>query len=201
MEGSSSKYFIATLLLLHALTSHISSTSAARVIAGSPSTDFIRRSCGITTYPQLCFTSLSSHASTIQTSPMLMANTALSVTVSTAQSTSGMMLKLSQTQGMKPREAGAMSDCVEEMSASVEELRKSLSEMGQLRGPKYQLMMSDIQTWVSAALTDENTCMDGFAGKAMNGNTKNVVRGQILNVVHMTSNALALINKYASNHV
>lgn len=111
------------------------------------------------------------------------------------------MLKLSQTHGMKHREAAAISDCVEQMSDSVDELRNSLSEKSQLSGYKFQLIMNDIQTWVSAALTNEDTCMDGFDGKAMNGHTKNIVRGRILNIVHMTSNALALINKYASNHV
>ncbi|KAK4479972.1 hypothetical protein RD792_013026 [Penstemon davidsonii] len=51
---------------------------------------------------------------------------------------------------------------------------------------------------VSAALTDEDTCADGFAGKAMNGGVKTAVRQRILNIVHITSNALALVNSYAA---
>lgn len=201
MESSSSKTFLVTVFILLAFTFNTDSTSAARAITKNSSTEFIRKSCGETTYPQLCFTSLSRHARAIQTSPKLLAETALSLTASTVQSTSTMMLKLSQTHGMKHREAAAISDCVEQMSDSVDELRNSLSEMSQLSGYKFQLIMNDIQTWVSAALTNEDTCMDGFDGKAMNGHTKNIVRGRILNIVHMTSNALALINKYASNHV
>nr|GEU91433.1 retrovirus-related Pol polyprotein from transposon TNT 1-94 [Tanacetum cinerariifolium] len=55
--------------------------------------------------------------------------------------------------------------------------------------------MSDVQTWVSSAMTDEDTCSEGFANdKKMEG----VVRGKLVNVVHLTSNALALINNYAS---
>ncbi len=61
-------------------------------------------------------------------------------------------------------------------------------------------MMNDIQTWVSAALTDEDTCTDGFAENAMNGNVKTTVRARVVNMAHMTSNALALINSYASFH-
>ncbi|RVX15629.1 21 kDa protein [Vitis vinifera] len=57
--------------------------------------------------------------------------------------------------------------------------------------------MSDIQTWVSAALTNDDTCMDSFSGNAMNGNVKTTVRGYILHVAQMTSVALALINNYA----
>ncbi|KAK6155849.1 hypothetical protein DH2020_010097 [Rehmannia glutinosa] len=93
-----------------------------------------------------------------------------------------------------------MADCVEELSDSVDQLRKSMAEMNHIKGSNFGLTMSDVQTWVSAALTDEDTCMDGFAGKVMNGAARAAVRGRILNVVHMTSNALALINSYAVIH-
>ena len=94
-----------------------------------------------------------------------------------------------------------MKDCVEELSESVDELRSSIGEMSRLKGRgDFKLMINDIQTWVSAALTDENTCSDGFQGKATNGNLKTIVRGRIVNVAQLTSNALALINRYALIH-
>ncbi|GKF88308.1 pectinesterase inhibitor 10-like protein [Tanacetum coccineum] len=50
----------------------------------------------------------------------------------------------------------------------------------------FMLVVSDIQTWVSSAMTDEDTCSEGFANdKKMKG----VVRGKLVNVVHLTSNA------------
>uniref|UniRef100_A0A5B6Z056 Pectinesterase inhibitor domain-containing protein n=1 Tax=Davidia involucrata TaxID=16924 RepID=A0A5B6Z056_DAVIN len=196
MEGSSSNHFLAPLLILLALT-NLSSASGA--VAGEASTEFIRTSCSATTYPKLCFTSLSNRASVIQTSPKLLAHSALSVTLDTSLSMSTMMLKLSQTHGLKPREVAAIRDCIEELSDSVDRLSKSMKEMNQLKkGSNFDLMMSDIQTWVSAALTDEDTCTEGFAGNTMNGNLKTVVRGRIVNIAHLTSNALALINSYAS---
>ncbi|KAG5558398.1 hypothetical protein RHGRI_008355 [Rhododendron griersonianum] len=195
MEGSSTCHFLTTLLFLSIFTSYINSTSAA----GQTNTEFIRTSCSTTSYPRLCVTSLSSHSSAIQTSPKLLAHTALSVTLNNTQSTSAMMLKLAQTHGLKPREVGAMRDCIEEMGDSVDLLRKSFGEMSQIKGSNFELMMSDIQTWVSAALTDDDTCSDGFAGNGMNGNMKNIVRGRIVNIAHLTSNALALINNYATS--
>ncbi|KAA8533844.1 hypothetical protein F0562_031361 [Nyssa sinensis] len=201
MEGSSSNHFLAALLILLAFTSYTNPSSAAGVgaVAGKSSTEFIKTSCSSTTYPKLCYTSLSTHASAIQTSPKLLAHTALSVTLDTAQSTSAMMLRLSQSHGMKPREVAAMRDCVEELSDSVEQLRKSIGEMNELKGSNFGFMVTDIQTWVSAALTDEDTCTDGFTSQAVNGTLKAVVRGRIMNIAHLTSNALALINSYASS--
>ncbi|CAF2380530.1 unnamed protein product [Brassica napus] len=35
--------------------------------------------------------------------------------------------------------------------------------------------MSNVQTWVSAALTDETTCLDGFSGRAMEGKVKKLI--------------------------
>ncbi|KAJ8552784.1 hypothetical protein K7X08_020177 [Anisodus acutangulus] len=173
---------------------------AARPAVGETNTEFIRTSCKSTTYPNLCFSSLSSRSTAIGVSPQLLAHESLTVSLETTQSTSAMMLKLAHGQGMTPREVGAMRDCVEELSDAVDELRKSLGEMKELKGKEFGLKMNDIETWVSAALTDEDTCTEGFGGKVMNGKVKKVVRGKILEVAHMTSNALALINSLCALH-
>lgn len=97
-----------------------------------------------------------------------------------------------------------MEDCIEELNDTVGELRESIGEMGKIEGANaknYGMLISDVQTWVSAAMTDENTCSDGFQGRAMNGSpVKAAVRGRIVNIAHLTSNALALINSFASLH-
>nr|GEX72873.1 pectinesterase inhibitor 10-like [Tanacetum cinerariifolium] len=104
-------------------------------------------------------------------------------------------LKDAEVHGMSPLEISAMKDCIELLSDSVYELKKSIDEMNRPGSKDFRLVMSDIQTWVSSAMTDEDTCSEGFANdKKMKG----VVRGKLVNVVHLTSNALALINNYAS---
>ncbi|KDP22409.1 hypothetical protein JCGZ_26240 [Jatropha curcas] len=202
MAAFSSQYSLAEFILIIFVTFnfHVNPSKAVRLLDPKTNTEFIRTSCSTTTYPKLCYTSLSVHANTIQTSPKLLANAALNVTLGSAKSTSAMMSKLSQSHGMKPIEVEAMQDCVEELSDTVEGLRKSIGEMKTYKESDFKLMINDVQTWVSAALTDENTCSDGFAGKTMNGNTKTLVREMILNIAHLTSNALALINNYASLH-
>ncbi|KAJ4829014.1 hypothetical protein Tsubulata_012900 [Turnera subulata] len=157
--------------------------------------DFIKSSCGVTRYPDLCYKTLSAFASSIQDSPMQLAIAALNVTLANAQSTSNMVQNLSAEHNLRPREAGAIRDCVENMKDSVDELQQSMQAMGDLDGPDFEMKMSNIQTWVSAALTDEDTCMDGFEGKVMNGKTKDTIRSGIVMLAQLTSNALALINR------
>jgi len=112
--------------------------------------------------------------------------------------------KLTKFKGIKGRELQAIKDCLEEADDTVDKLSKSMKEMKSIdagsRGVEFQWHMSNVETWVSAALTDENTCVDGFAGKAMNGRIKASIKARIVNVSQVTSNALALINTYASKY-
>ncbi|KAK7258238.1 hypothetical protein RIF29_32800 [Crotalaria pallida] len=193
-----------TLVIILASSFTIHSSQPKQV---SYQVEFIRTSCSSTTYPRLCFNSLVKHAYLIQSNRVLLTGTALNVTLASAKSTSAVISTLSKSRGLKPREVAAMSDCVEELSDTVDELRRSIDEMSHLRTSNFELTMSDVQTWVSAALTDESTCTDGFqetAARALdnnnnNGDIKTVVRGKIVQLAQLTSNALALINQLASH--
>ncbi|GMP95909.1 hypothetical protein CsSME_00044776 [Camellia sinensis var. sinensis] len=186
-----------TLLLF--TTTYINSCSTTK-----PNTAFIKKSCNTTLYPHLCYKSLSIYANKIQKSPKRLATTALSITLSASKSTTAAMKKLSKDQGLKPREVIAMADCVEVLGDSVYELQRSMKEMARVEGgggsSDFEFQMSNIETWVSAALTDDDTCTEGFAGKAMNGVVKTMVRSYIVKVAHLTSNALAIVNNYAATH-
>lgn len=198
----SSSYGLATILAVIFL--YLSITPPCSVASPEPQAptnntkEFIRTSCGVTLYPRLCFKSLSAYARTIQTSPMELANAALRVSLKSARSSSNKVLKLSKGQGLSPREAAAVSDCIETMQDSVDELQQSLVAMKDLQGPDFRTKMSNIVTWVSAALTDEDTCMDGFEEQAIKGEVKGTIRSYIVSVAQLTSNALAIINKLLS---
>lgn len=146
-------------------------------------------------YPDLCDKTLSSYGSTIQTNPRALANAALSVSLNEGKSISALVLKLSKELELRPREAGAVKDCVENMRDSVDELQQSLQAMKDRKGPVFEFKISNLQTWVSAALTNEDTCMDNFEGNGMNGKFKDTIRECIIRVSQLTSNALALINQ------
>ncbi|KAK6251169.1 Pectinesterase inhibitor domain - like 10 [Theobroma cacao] len=195
---ASSYFSIAAILILILFTTHLNFCIAARKILSSETdTEFIKTSCGATSYPDLCFTTFSSYASEIQASPKILASKSLSLTLNTTLSASKFLTELSKSQDLEPREAAALQDCVEEISDSVDELKRSIGEMDEIEGKSFAFRMSDIETWVSAALTDEDTCTDGFSENATDGDVKATVRSQIEKVAHMTSIALAFVNCYA----
>ncbi|KAF5480273.1 hypothetical protein F2P56_001036 [Juglans regia] len=176
---------------------------AAATASSGGATNFIKASCSTTTYPALCVQSLSAYAAEIQQNPHQLAQTALSVSLSSAQSTRTFVSKLKKFKGLKKKEYEAIADCLEEISDTVDRLGQSIKELkniGKAKGQEFAWHMSNVETWVSAALTDENTCVDGFAGKALDGKIKASIKARIVNVAQVTSNALSLINHYASKH-
>ncbi|KDP22406.1 hypothetical protein JCGZ_26237 [Jatropha curcas] len=174
--------------------------SAATARSTAASSNFIKASCRTTTYPVLCVESLSAYAPSIQQNPRQLTEAALSVSVARAQATRTFVYKLTKFKGVKPREREAINDCLEEIDDTVDRLSKSFKELKSAKGKDFQWHMSNVETWVSAALTDENTCVDGFAGKALDGKLKASIKARIVNVAQVTSNALSLINKFASKH-
>ncbi|KAK1409198.1 hypothetical protein QVD17_35723 [Tagetes erecta] len=188
-----------TIFLTITLTLMISTTTCLK----PSSSTFIKSSCATVTYPALCEQSLSPFAKTIQSSPAQLARTALAVSLKRSQSTQTYLNKLKQFKGLKPRERSAIGDCLEEVTDSLDRVSKSIKELkncDNVKGQEFIWHMSNVQTWVSSALTDENTCMDGFGGRAMEGRVKSSVRAQITSVAHVTSNALALVNNFAQKH-
>ncbi|XP_015573662.1 21 kDa protein isoform X1 [Ricinus communis] len=187
------------ILILHFPT-YINSSPPTAPLPSNTNTQYIRTTCNYTTYPRLCYHSLSIYASKIKTNPKLLANTALNITFKATESTSRLMKKMSRIHGLNPGVAAALVDCMEVVGDSVYELQRSIGEMGHASGANFYGVMEDIQTWVSAALTDDTTCIDGFDEQPnLNGNVKRIVRKHILKISHLTSNALALINNYASS--
>lgn len=163
--------------------------TAATHNGGEPSS-LVRRSCTHARYSDLCLRTLASAKT-----PADLAKAAVSVSLARARKATAYLAGIRS--GGSKKEKGAVEDCVEELSESVEQLRRTLKELRALRPGTFRWQMSNAETWVSAALTNENTCLDGFEEVA--GGVKSAVKKKIVNVAQLTSNALYTINLLASN--
>lgn len=186
-------------LLLQNLTTGIAGGTVNKNLPSS--TSFIRAACKETLYPTLCVQCLSTYAHTIQQSERQLARAALAVSLSRARSAASFVSKFYRVgAGIKPREYQAVRDCIDNMGDSVDQLSQSLRELGKTNRQDFMWHMSNVQTWVSAALTDDNTCLDGFSGSSMNGKLKSAIRSRVVHVSQVTSNALALVNRFAERY-
>ncbi|OIT00136.1 PREDICTED: 21 kDa protein-like [Nicotiana attenuata] len=128
--------------------------------------DFIRSSCQTTQYPDTCYNSLCSYASIVQQDSARLALVAIGVSLDKAKFVVAYLSNLSREAeyGAQPRTGAALHNCFSVFRDFVDQIRDSLNQMRTLggSGESLRFQISNVQTWMSAALTNEETCTDGF---------------------------------------
>ncbi|KAF8389977.1 hypothetical protein HHK36_024497 [Tetracentron sinense] len=173
----------------------------AAISASSNATDFIRASCVATLYPDLCYSSLYRYANAVRQSPAQLARVAVSLSLSQARRMASYLSNLSSQPNCRaePRAAAALHDCFATFGEAVDQMRRSLKEMRHLDAAEsFIFQMSNVQTWMSAALTNEETCTDEFED-VLDGPMRTDVSDRAANVKKFTSNALALVNSFVTS--
>ncbi|KAK1354975.1 PMEI domain-containing protein [Heracleum sosnowskyi] len=158
---------LSLLLFISLSTTLLHNTAAKSSHSDMPSSDLIHASCIHANYPQICLRTLSTYAPPA-TTPNDVAQAAVKISLTRSQKASEFLANLKNKSTKREKDA---------------HLR---------RGSEFKWEMSNVETWVSAALTNEDTCLDGF--KEIDGKVRSDVRRKITNVARVTSNALYLIN-------
>nr|QIR83199.1 pectin methylesterase inhibitor 5 [Cunninghamia lanceolata] len=175
----------------------LSSTAAINPQCG----DFVTSSCKMTPYPDVCVASLCSYSASLKCKkrqPELV-KAAVNVSLGNAQNMTAWAVTLSKkSNGLNKKERAALDDCVENFGDTSDQIHQSLGELKHLRPGTFKFQMSNVQTWMSAALTNEDSCLDGFQGVGGDGRVKRLVQGQVQYDSKLISNALALVNWLAS---
>lgn len=173
----------------------------------SRSKAYIEAACRSTRYPGLCVHCLSlftNNNGTTLHNPQELARMALTVSLYKALQTRFYLQKVAkELRAGKAKEYPVVIDCLEQINDSVDQLSQSIKELRGLDGASvtddFSYHISNVVTWTSAALTDANSCVDQFPGRRMS-KLKATLKVKVLNVVQVTSNALALFNRYASRY-
>ncbi|KAJ7942916.1 21 kDa protein [Quillaja saponaria] len=207
MKTTQRPFFLLTLFSA-TLLCHLQPIPAVRTYSDHTETnvnDFIRTSCGTTLYPDLCYNSLSRYSNAVQQNPAQLARIAIAVSLSKARHMTSYVSNLTRQADYRAnsRATSALHDCFSNLGDAVDEIRGSLKQMRQLGAAgagaeSFRFQMSNVQTWMSAALTDEETCTDGFED-VPEGTVKVDVCDRVTKVKKLTSNALALVNSFAAN--
>ena len=179
---------LSSLFLSLLLTITLTSPTLA---AQSKPQDLVRSSCVHARYPRLCLHTLSNYPGSANT-PLDVARTALKVSLAHTRRASKFLHALSHDDSiiMRKRERSALRDCTEQISDSIDQLRRSLDELQQKLAAPTRAAVANALTWVSAALTDGDTCLEGFGG-----NARPDVKRRVTDVARVTSNALYMINR------
>ncbi|KAJ6335012.1 hypothetical protein OIU78_011781 [Salix suchowensis] len=197
---------LSILLLLPSIFCISGRVEPARLARHSRAQAYIESSCTKTLYPSLCIQYLSVFANSTIETPQQLAQAALSVSLYRALQTRTFVLKVAkELKAMKSKDYQAVKDCLDQIGDSVDRLSQSVRELYRLEHPDAAggdgvfWLISNVETWVSSAMTDARTCVDELPGKKVN-KLKAVIMAKVLNVAQTASNALALFHRYAAKY-
>ncbi|XWS64493.1 hypothetical protein CRYUN_Cryun05aG0008500 [Craigia yunnanensis] len=95
------------------------------------------------------------------------------------------------------REQIAIEDCKELLDFSVSELAWSLAEMKKIRdGDRSAEYEGNLKAWLSAALSNQDTCLEGFEGT--DRHLESFIRGSLKQVTQLIGNVLAMYTQLHS---
>ncbi|XP_057473040.1 probable pectinesterase/pectinesterase inhibitor 34 [Actinidia eriantha] len=140
----------------------------------------ISQTCSVTRYPTLCVKSLLDFPGSHAASKSQLAHITMNVTLQRF----GKALYFSsaiRNIKMSSLVRSAYEDCLELLGDSVSHLSRSLNSAGSTQ---------DVLTWLSAALTNQDTCTDGLA--EVRGPVRSVMEDRVRDLGKLVSNCLAI---------
>ncbi|KAG8363392.1 hypothetical protein BUALT_Bualt19G0017600 [Buddleja alternifolia] len=166
---------------------------------------FIESQCQTTLYPSECVRCMSYYVSNFTTtlSHRQLAQLALKVSLARAESTQAYVMEVAKELNQtKAKGYLAVRECLDQINDGVEQLTNCIRETQQIKengtSSQFPWHASNVQTWMSAALTDTRLCIDGFSVRAIGSKKKAIIKAKVINLEQVTSNALALFNRFAA---
>ncbi|KAI3679065.1 hypothetical protein L6452_38372 [Arctium lappa] len=93
---------------------------------------------------------------------------------------------------LNAREIGALDDCHSLLLDTVTQLNSAISD---LKRPPYNNKHNNLQTLLSAAMTNQATCLDEFAFSRSSNKVRQYFHKSLRNISRQVSNSLALLTK------
>ncbi|XP_042420197.1 pectinesterase-like [Zingiber officinale] len=150
--------------------------------------------CEGTLYPELCVSTLSAipdiHAKSLP--DVICATIKASKTAVNAANKNCSIYLRHHSYTLDGRQRYAITDCLDLFSQTLNQLSAAWSHLS--RG-NASSRVEDVRTVLSAAITNQYTCLDGFAYVGHDGGYRQVIEGRLYHVSHMISNSLAMVRK------
>lgn len=151
------------------------------------SSEIIKKMCYETEHQHLCYESLNNSNSTDD--PLELLKAAFRAVVTRIQSTSEMRGEM-EKKAKDSMDRAALSDCDDLLQYAVDELEASISEVGGKEVHTLSDRVTEIQNWLSAVVSYQETCKDGLTHPEV----RTAMEDGLVNATELTSNALAIVN-------
>ncbi|KAK8499476.1 hypothetical protein V6N13_061006 [Hibiscus sabdariffa] len=146
--------------------------------------------CEGTLYPQLCVSTIAVLPDLPSKSLPELISTILHQTMYEVRLSSANITHIGKNlKSYDTLEETAINDCLELFDYTIAQLKLVLSDLALPVSENKH----DLQTFLSAAMTNQYTCLDGFSRS--NGNVRSVIKKGLENISQHVSNSLAILNK------
>ncbi|GLJ09573.1 hypothetical protein SUGI_0112120 [Cryptomeria japonica] len=158
---------------------------------GKSTSNAVKDACSSTLHPKLCASSLLSFGGLYsEAGPMEIVNAAVSVGILAVEKAKEQARSLSRP-GLDLRQRGALHDCMEMFDNTLDQLNDTLSDLHNTSFWSMPKHAADLETRLSAAITNQYTCLEGF--HLCKGDFKQDLNGQLRYVSNLVSNSLAMV--------
>ncbi|NP_001289259.1 probable pectinesterase/pectinesterase inhibitor 34 [Pyrus x bretschneideri] len=175
-------------VVLFAGRSKASNSAASSALHRKP-TKAISDACARTRFPSLCVDSLLDFPGSTTASEQDLVHISFNMTLQRLSKALYLSSSLSYRQ-MDPYSRSAYDDCLELLDDSVDALSRALTSV--IPGAaSTSTSTQDVLTWLSAALTNQDTCGEGFE-QINGGDVKNEMDQRLKDLSELVSNCLAI---------
>lgn len=193
--GFSSIFLVAMVIAVIASVSSSSNDSGnAQKQEISSSMKAIQAICQPTDYKDACVNSLTSKAGNT-TDPKDLVQAAFASAMehlSAAAKNSTLLQELNKD----PRASQALQNCEDLVNYAIDDLKKSFNQVGDFDYSKMDNIIADIKIWLSAVITYQETCLDGFENTT--GDAGEKMRQILKTSMELSSNGLAIVGEVSS---
>ncbi|KAL3677060.1 hypothetical protein R1sor_027008 [Riccia sorocarpa] len=159
---------------------------------GSKGTTVLEVACKQTRFYDLCMQSLQSYPEANSTDPRELVKIALYA------ANKGVSEELDRARKLQTSSDGNLSivaaDCVDNLVDSLDEINQTLDRLENWDSANVRQELGDLQTWMSSALTLQQTCHDNFVDLNVTGPAADLFLSNNTYVEELLSNALAFVN-------
>ena len=161
------------------------------------SSELIYTACSKSLYPELCISTLVTYPGVDQ---LVETKDVVPLTVKATMDRAWQSMALNIVLPDETERA-AYEDCVELLHDTIYHLNASLVNMQAMSRKNPLSILSDVNTWLSAALTNQDTCLEGFQHLiiAAGGNAKSNITNESKKLSELISNSLAMFRTLFGN--
>ncbi|KAK2450073.1 putative pectinesterase/pectinesterase inhibitor [Trifolium repens] len=191
MASSSHKLLLLLFTIIFSLTLPLTTNSSTTTTLNLKLSS-LKSLCKTTPYPKLCFNSLKLSIS-ININPNILTYLLQSLQLAISETTklSNLFHDVGNT-NIVEKQRGSIQDCKELHQSTLTSLKRSLSGIRSSNKRK----LADARIYLSAAVTNKNTCLEGL--DSASGNLKQVLVDSVINTYKHVSNSLSMLSNHGT---